>query len=481
MSISEHGSLPDAPSNIDSDTNRPCRISERFEIIREGRPVLFPTILGLLSGGDLTEEAVYEQVWWHIHLGAPILDSLAADCRSPEELLERALEKAPLESFENFIEETPREPGQLLLTVGQDRKDKDLHWALNDTRNVENPHAAIIGVSGQGKTQFALDLLVQIAEQDPEVSFTILDYKGDLSQPGTSNATALTNHLKCQVISAGVERLPVVPFQAREGMDPEQAALLKGELLAKVYPRLGTQQRLRLREALKQLLYEDISGTRNGFGFEALDERIGQIYDEADVKPDGLIEITSKLRLLRPFLESKLDEAPLLGKHLVLRLSELASDTLPVAFLLLDRLYEEMRVLPDASHTGSITGLRHVIFIDEAHHFLPFKTTPLTSIIREGRSKGVSVLLATQSVTDLASASGADYREFLSTVFFFKTNVTSANQVRAMIPARGRIATEFADKLAELSVGEMLFTRHLPAAGSRVGDAVIQAVQFYRR
>ena len=80
---------------------------------------------------------------------------------------------------------------------------------------------------------------------------------------------------------------------------------------------------------------------------------------------------------------------------------------------------------------GSVFELRHVIFIDEAHHYLGVKSSPLALLIREGRSKGVAVLLATQSVSDLSGTAGADYRQYLSNSFFFKTNLNSASEIQS--------------------------------------------------
>ena len=137
-----------------------------------------------------------------------------------------------------------------------------------------------------------------------------------------------------------------------------------------------------------------------------------------------------------------------------------------------------MRRLPDAPRRGSIVELRHVIFIDEAHHYLSQRSSPLARIIREGRSKGVAVFLATQSVSDLAGVAGADYREFISNSFFFKTNIRSNMDIRAMVPSAAQRVQEVANVIVELGVGEMLFTKNLRRD---LLSSVLNAVQYYRR
>ena len=86
--------------------------------------------------------------------------------------------------------------------------------------------------------------------------------------------------------------------------------------------------------------------------------------------------------------------------------------------------------------------------------------------------------LATQSVLDLAGAAGADYREFLSNTFFFKTNIRSTSDIRALVPAAAQRVQEVANAVAGLGVGEMLFTRNL---GRDLRSSVLSAAQYYRR
>lgn len=71
------------------------------------------------------------------------------------------------------------------------------------------------------------------------------------------------------------------------------------------------------------------------------------------------------------------------------------------AFLVLDRLYSEIMSLPDAPlDDDGNRYLRLIIVIDEAHHYLPCKQPTLENIVREVRSKGVAVMLLSQSPDD---------------------------------------------------------------------------------
>ena len=272
--------------------------------------------------------------------------------------------------------------------------------------------------------------------------------------------------------------IPSVPFVRSPSLDPEQYALSVTDLISRFYSQLGSQQRLALREVLAEIMSDSQSAT--AFGFDLVGERLRQYYDENGRNEDGLTEVISRLKVLRLFevVPSEQNNSPLMSGSLLVRLNELAADTLPAAFLLMNRLYDEMKRLPDAPRRGSVVQLRHVIFIDEAHHYLSQRSSPLARIIREGRSKGVAVLLATQTVSDLAGSAGADYREFISNSFFFKSNIVSNADIRAMVPTASHKINEVANVITGLGVGQMLYTRNL---GRDPKSSVLNAVQYYRR
>ena len=480
LSLRRNGILKGAPPDIDSDPDRPVRLPGVFELpSATTQMMLFPTIVQLLADEPFELDDVYEQVWYHIHLGSSLLSELAGEASGFEEFYELLVNEIPvgMGTKDHLLHQRFVDDGSGLC-LGDDRDGNEVYWRLTDTATVENPHACIIGLSGQGKTQFVLDLLYQLREQNAELSFTVLDYKGDLSEAGSSTRQLFESHLGCNIVVPGILRIPAVPFLRSPSLDPEQYALSVTDLISRFYAQLGSQQRLALREVLVEVMSD--AENSNAFGFDVLGERLRQYYDERGRKEDGLTEVISRLQVLRLFEEvpSEQNVSPLLNGSLLVRLNELAADTLPAAFLLINRLYDEMKRLPDAPRRGSVVELRHVIFIDEAHHYLSQRSSPLAKIIREGRSKGVAVFLATQTVSDLAGSAGADYREFISNSFFFKSNILSNADIRAMVPTVAQRIPEVVNAIIGLGVGEMLYTRNL---GRDPKSTVLSAVQYYRR
>ncbi len=485
VSLKKNGCIKNAPHGLENAAENPSiRITRESttEIFltksRERYPILFTTLLPLLTGEKLTYREIYQQVAWHIHLGSTMLEELAQQADSIEELYKLLLDQVPEGLAETSMWNSSADEDGLSIRVGSAQDDMDVYWPLTNSAKIENPHACIIGTSGQRKTQFALDLLYQIREQNPDVSFTVMDYKGDLSEPDSSSRRMFESYLGCQVVTPGTQPIPTVPFQNTFSRDADQYALGVTDLLGQFYTRLGTNQRLALRECLADLI--STPEHSNGIGFPALEERLQTYYEEHERRADGLTEVISRLSVLRAFDDIPSTSSPnsLITGSLLIRLNELAGDTLPVAFMVISRLYDEMRQMPEVERQGAVTDLRHVIFIDEAHHYLSVKSSPLARIIREGRSKGVAVFLATQSVSDLAGAEGADYREFLSNAFFFKTNLTSSAHIRALMPMSNQDVRQAANLISTLDTGKILFNRNLQR---NIKASVLQASQFYRR
>ena len=480
LSLRRNGILEGPPTGIDSNTDRPVRLPGAFEMSSETtQMLLFPTIVQILADRPLGLDEVYEQVWYHIHLGSSLLSELAEEVSGFDELYGLLIKEIPpgMSARDQVFHQHFVDDGSGLW-LGDTGDGKEVYWRLTDTATVENPHACIIGLSGQGKTQFALDLLYQLREQNSELSFTVLDYKGDLSEAESSPRELFESYIGCDIVVPGISRIPSVPFVRSPSLDPEQYALSVTDLISRFYSQLGSQQRLALREVLVEIMSDSQSAT--AFGFDLVGERLRQYYGENGRNEDGLTEVISRLKVLRLFEEvpSEQNISPLMSGSLLVRLNELAADTLPAAFLLINRLYDEMKRLPDAPRRGSVVQLRHVIFIDEAHHYLSQRSSPLARIIREGRSKGVAVLLATQTVSDLAGSAGADYREFISNSFFFKSNIVSSADIRAMVPTASQRINEVANVITGLGVGQMLYTRNL---GRDPKSSVLNAVQYYRR
>ena len=282
ISLSQNGYLEveEPPDDFKTDQNRPIRIGgNAFEIPSSKRqyPILFPTLVQIIANRPIPFREIYRQVGYHIHFGSKLLAELAEKANDINELYSLLLNMVPEGLSETSSEWLANSSEGISLKIGDKLTDEPMvHWPINDTSVTDNPHACIVGLSGQGKTQFALDLLYQIREQSPDVKFTVMDYKGDLSQPNSPVRQMLESHLECHVVAVGTESMPTVPFQNNNSVNPEQYAVGITDLIGKLYPRLGSRQRLALRECISELISK--AELSHGFGFPVLEDRIRTYY-----------------------------------------------------------------------------------------------------------------------------------------------------------------------------------------------------------
>ena len=209
LSLRKNGFLEERPEDIDSNIDHPVRLPGVIEMSASTTPLLlFPTIVQITAERRLDLEDIYEQVWYHIHLGSAIVGSLAEQATDFNDFYTALLKEIPpgLETTDVLDPYGARWADGIGLNLGIDKEGNSAFWRLTDTATVENPHACIVGLSGQGKTQFVLDLLYQLREQNPDLSFTILDYKGDLSEDGSAARQMFENHLQCRIVVPGVSR-----------------------------------------------------------------------------------------------------------------------------------------------------------------------------------------------------------------------------------------------------------------------------------
>ena len=96
-----------------------------------------------------------------------------------------------------------------------------------------------------------------------------------------------------------------------------------------------------------------------------------------------------------------------------------------VAYLVIERLYKEMAVMPDSPVADGHRTIRTILVIDEAHNYLGQKNIFLQKIIREGRSKGIVVFFASQSPSDYQQ-DFFNFQELLQFAFVFQSDGVTA-------------------------------------------------------
>ena len=67
---------------------------------------------------------------------------------------------------------------------------------------------------------------------------------------------------------------------------------------------------------------------------------------------------------------------------------------------MISKIYDICEQLSPQASNKERYEIRHFTIVDEAHYMLKFDNQPLQNLIKVGRSKGMSVILATQNMSD---------------------------------------------------------------------------------
>ncbi|MGD7025169.1 helicase HerA domain-containing protein [Rossellomorea vietnamensis] len=332
-------------------------------------------------------------------------------------------------------------------------------------------HMAITGKTGAGKTQFALELLSQMYEQNNNLNIIFFDYaKGDVA----SNE-AFINLINADVIDVANNGLNYNPFYLEE-VSNQKIEELK-EIFASIQKRIGPKQSLELydilREAYEEQQEPDLYSVYN---------LMLQNYEEQGKNKDVLVELFHKLSIPNIFptttediVRTISDSSIVYDLHNIdshMNIKEL------VTFLILNKIYTESIRLPD-SKIDEKTGLREirtVVVIDEAHNYLDAKNRILERMLREMRSKGVAIILLTQGFDDLVQRE-FDFSSMLNWIFLMKSD-NSKQGIEKSLAVSKELAVKLSTEISTIETG-IVYTRKLRSEDRNITK--FDGVAFWKR
>ncbi len=265
-----------------------------------------------------------------------------------------------------------------------------LRWhAAGPQAALPNGHIEVWGSSGAGKTQFAMSLLAQLA-RGSGARFGIADFKNDYggSFPGL---------VAGKFVDLWEEGAPYNPLALQ---DDSPRAIEKAiielrdtvDVATKAFTRMGHRQLNKLRAALEQA-YEVGRAERRWPTLRTLDDLL-----DADLA--GVIGDLTRHEIFK-------DGPPLgdaVAENIIFGLSQIPGNgltTILAAGFILSALLLKLQGMSPVSNT-----IRYAVVVDEAHRVADFRA--IDTMVREGRSKGLAVLLATQQPGDLPDVVAAN-------------------------------------------------------------------------
>lgn len=413
------------------------------------------------EGRQLAVDEIVERVHAHWHRGLQLLLSDLADAHSDFADFLLGLARAAAETIDPMQEHgdtsvpSARAGAIRPLTVPIGRFSEGevpFEVTLNDTRTHANCHMAISGISGSGKTQLAMQIgATAVSKADGTMGLIFIDYaKGDVA----SN-DSFVRAVQATVIRMPGKPLPVGAFHLPEYSDQTRrlAAEEKREVYTNLFRTLGPKQEGRLAEAIRAS-YEQLEHDADPApDFHYVQQVLDRIYQRDRLQPDSLTELFRRMTAYHLFWTRRDGIPPVSPIHQqrwIVDIHELGGLKEVAAFTLIEQLYREMRGLPD-SDVDSESGLRHIrcmLFIDEAQYYLQRKNRFLQGIIREGRSKGFSVVLLCQSPDDFDQPD-FDYTEQLEFTYMLAAK-TDPKAVSRLLGVSRYQAKRIAEELGRM-------------------------------
>ena len=362
-----------------------------------------------------TNENISKYIKLHIDHGLELMDNLFSNNNNYTfldfltEHLDKGISlldtaKVSLDAVKNNNQSIEKsyfaEPIKILVGNKLEDKKEEAVLNFNDTTLYNNNHIAVAGSSGTGKTQFALQLLREISEKsNHHVNFIYLDFKG-LKEDDLTEMKPFFEKTKCQFIDAPTTPFPVNPLSFIDSINDvnKQMGIDKFVDIICKYSNLGIKQRGRLREATNEAFISKKPGEYPSFS--EINEQLINLFGD---KRDTLTEIIDDLSRYDIFKEDKKIKN-FINQNVYLSLSGDLSNSVRFTslFLIINYIYNVFMNMDSTPNDNGYRAMRYVLLIDEAHVIFKEKKYQdiLEKILREIRSKGVSVVLLSQGIEE---------------------------------------------------------------------------------
>jgi DNA sulfur modification protein DndE len=363
--------------------------------------------------------------------------------------------------------------GLIKILIGKDlTNDEPIYFNLNDLKTHSNAHVAIAGNSGTGKTYFANSFLQQIVDESKgNVNFVYLDFKG-LKKEDEKNLKPFFDKTKASYIDLPHTQFPINPLSFIDNVNEKNKIMGINKFVDILthYGNLGKIQQQTLKDATR-IAFENKKG--------GLYPSLKEIYTEAinleGTKPSSLSKILLGLTEVDLFDNNIGNKNNFLNSNVYLSLSGDLNDDVRFTslFLIINYIYNTFMNMSNAPIEDNIQSMRYVLLIDEAHVIFKQKKSQelLERILREIRSKGVSVVLLSQGIEEFNQPS-FDFSTMCETAILFDIKDKSNLKMMAKFMGLGekesqklKASMEKIDKyqavsnLKEFKAGELFSTK----------------------
>ncbi|MBW1616874.1 MAG: DndE family protein [Deltaproteobacteria bacterium] len=365
------------------------------------------------------------------------------------------------------------------LAIGKKTdSEEEIIIEINDTSKYNNPHIAVAGESGSGKTQFALELLTQFyINSNKQIKFLYLDFKG-LKQ-GEELSGFYKNFFDINNAEYITKPFPLNPLSFIDNVNKDNK--IEGihkfvDIIAK-FGNIGDVKK----QILKQALKDAFNNKKNG-EYPSFKEIYDNVMIEEDNKPSKLTGILDNLQEFNLFETERAPIESFINKNYYLSLSrDLPSDIqLITTFLIINYIYNVFMNMKKVSFKDNIMPIRYILLIDEAHVIFKEKKSKdiLEKMLREIRSQGVSVILLSQGIEEFNQPT-FDFSSMCNTAFLLnikeKHNIKPINKFMGYNEKAGKKAKQSVSEIENIKAGAISNIKEYEQ------DGLLKLKQFYER
>jgi energy-coupling factor transporter ATP-binding protein EcfA2 len=329
-----------------------------------------------------------------------------------------------------------------------------------NSRAITNSQIIIAGATGSGKTNLLAVLMQQIRSISSEsrfpVNFLLFDYKGEFSD--IQNNSWLTHFdVDRSCILDPIEKpLPFTPFKDFTGRSIQEINLYSTEMASA----LSSLDRVTASSNMSNRLAEAIVEaykTTNGapISFDMMLKEYQTRMKDAD-KDDSISSVLKQL--VRANIFSPKDEASLIDDCYIVKMDGYPKDG-PIAkaivYFLMSKLNNIYEQLDKQAVNDEVVQIRHFSIIDEAHYMLSFDNRPLRNLIAVGRNKGLSIILATQNMSDFKNK-GFDFYANAQYPLIMKQQTIDDKVIKDLYGVSGSELQDVRTAIAGLQKGELI-------------------------
>ena len=288
---------------------------------------------------------------------------------------------------------------KIVLDLGLDLNHKKLQVEINNQENKSNQYIAIAGTTGAGKTELVKDLLWQIYHQtNGDLKFIFFDPKGE----GQSHKLkTFLDKTECCFVDVSQMKLPFNPllYISLTNESSQKIGIQNFRDTITSVNQTGPTQKSHLSNVMYQV-FHDAKRSGKHPTIQNIRTALNNFYQSQKLRLDNLTAIFDDIS--NCFTEQNHSQIYQKNHYINLPANMPDSARQTLVFLMLNYLKNIFMPYSDTNSDDSIKPMRYVIVVDEAHVYLKNKDTSklLESLLRMIRSKGVMIVLMTQSVED---------------------------------------------------------------------------------